>query len=517
MAIALNSLPLEILDQICRSLPRHRDVSNFRLACHRLADVGLPALLPRLTVQLFPESLERLCDIASDPVLKHHVFIIVFVMDIFDPDGSTFEEWQDNVAEMAEFDHPAVSFEMLSDEMEMRASWESLGLLLSRQEDAFRIFESSRVQDALQQFRNLNYLEVRFSRPLDGTSRDETYKNILERHPYIYKDNHPFYPSDPLSMYTGLPGIKPLRTLLRGIGKPGLRALRVEALDASFFNGNLTAKAAEFNSLLGSLRDLNTLQLTVTHSDDGMESAQSSLSTDRFRTFLSSAPHLEDIDVQFGNKDSIQFYPKVADVLPGEYSWPNLQRLRLSVVEISPPVFLDFLRRQQRLKVLELSHCQLPEGSTTGWSDFLAPLAVDLGLKKLTLSGTFALGQPDGQEPPYVDMRDAVDDMELQVCEAMNMVVCSKEFDAFLHNEVAMHEDLDVGAVKTGIIQSLMDQPPTRASENITIRIPTDYAHYFKSFALVTDSSNWGRGGMWVSGYARSLRPVIEAPEAPRF
>jgi hypothetical protein len=435
-------------------------------------------------------------------------------MDIFEPEGSTFDEWQDKLAEMAEFSHPNVDFEMLEDEKEMRSSWEGLRLLLSRQEEAFRILESPRVQDALQQFRNLNYLEVRYSKPRDGTSRDETYMNIYKDHPYIHKENQPFYPSDPGSMYTGLPGIKPLRSLLRGIGKPGLRTLRVEALDASIFNGNLSAEAAEFDSLLGTLRDLNTLQLTVTHSDDGMENAQSSLSTDRFKTFLSSAPHLEDIDVQFGNEDTIEFYPNVADVLPGEYSWPNLQRLRLSIVEIPPPALLDFLRRQRSLKILELSHCQLPAGSTHGWSDFFAPLAVDFDLKKLALSGTFGMERPTGWD--YIDMRDAVDDMELQVCEALDMVVCSKEFDAFLRNEVAMHDDLDVGAIKQGIIRTLMDNPPARAAE-ITMRIPTDYAHYFKSFALVTDSSNWGRGGMWVSGYERSLRPVVEGPEAPRF
>lgn len=513
MAIALNSLPLEILDQICRSLPRHRDVSNFRLVCHRLADVGLSALLPRLTIQLFPESLDRLCDIASDPVLKHHVFIIVFVMDIFEPEGSTFEEWQDKLAEMAESLHPNVDFKMLEDEEEMRSSWEGLRHLLSRQEEAFRTLESPRVQDALHQFRNLNYLEVRYSKPRDGASRDETYMNIYKNHPYIHKENQPFYPSFSGSTYTGRPGIKPLRSLLRGIGEPGLRTLRVAALDAQFFNGNVTAEAAEFDSLLGSLRDLNTLQLTVTHDPDTIESAESSLSTDRFRTLLSSAPDLEDIDVQFGDTDLINFYPRVANVLPGELSWPNLRRLRLSVVEIIPRTFLDFLRRQRSLETLELGHCQLPEGSTHSWSDFFAPLAVEFALQKLALSGTFGVERPTGWD--YIDMRDAVDDMELQVCEALDMVVCSREFDAFLHYYKAM-PDIDVGVVKQYIIRSLMDNPPARAAE-ITMRIPTDFAHYFKSFAVTTDSSNWGRGGMWVLGYERSLRPVIEGPEAPRF
>ncbi|CAG9975179.1 unnamed protein product [Clonostachys byssicola] len=514
MAIALNTLPVEILDQICKSLPRHRDVSNFRLACHRLADVGLPALLPRLTVQLFPESLDRLCNIASDPVLKHHVFIIVFVMDIFDPEDSTLDEWKDKLAEMAEDIHPHLDFDMLEDEEEMRSSWEGLRLLLSRQNEAFTALESPRVQDALQQFRNLNNLEVRYSKRQDRTSRDETYRKIYEAHPYIHKESQPFYPSYTGTTYAGRPGIKPLKALLRGIGKPGLRTLRVEALDAQFFNGNVAAEAAEFDSLLGSLRDLNTLRLTVTHCAETVESAESGLSTDRFRTFLSSAPHLEDIDVGFGDTDLISFYPKVANVLPVEYTWPNLTRLRLSVVEIVPPTFLNFLRRQRSLETLELGHCQLPEGSTHSWSDLFAPLAVDFDLKKLALSGTFGVQRPTGWD--YIDIRDAVDDMELQVCEALDMVVCSREFDKFLHNEVAMHNDLDVGAVKQGIIRSLMDSPPARAAE-ITMRIPTDYAHYFKSFASVTDSSNWGKGGMWVSGYERILRPVREAPEAPRF
>ncbi|VUC29890.1 unnamed protein product [Clonostachys rosea] len=515
MAITLTSLPIEVLNQICRSLPRHRDVSNFRLACHRLADVGLPALLPRLTVQLFPESLERLCDIASDPVLKHHVFIIVFVMDVFNPDGATFEEWQDKIAEMAEDGHPDVDFEMLSNTEEMEISWESYKLLLSRQEDAFRALESEMVQEALQQFRNLNYLEIRYSNRRDGISRDQTFTNIRTRHPYIDKESHPFCPSDPASMYMGLPGIKPLRSLLRGIGKPGLKTLRVEALDAHFFNGNLTTEAAEFESLLGTLRDLNTLELNITHDVDGIDSAVSSLTTDRLATFLSSAPQLEDIDIQFGD-EPIDFWVEVANILPLEYPWPNLRRLRLSTVEFTPPVFLDFLRGQRSLEILELHDCQLPVGTTHSWGDFFAPLALQFDLKSLSLSGKFAWAQPDGQEPLYINMLDAVDDMELQVFEALNMVVCSNELDAFLQSEVAMGEDLDVGAVKEGIIRSLMDRPPNRVAD-ITMRIPTDYARYFKHFALVTDSSDWGRGGMWVSGYARTLRPVVEGPEAPRF
>ena len=95
MVFTLASLPIENLHQISRYLSSHSDVSNFCLVCRVFGSVGLDGLAPRVSFVLLPESLARLSDISSHPVLRHHIYTVVCLTDVL-PRYSTYEEWKQN-------------------------------------------------------------------------------------------------------------------------------------------------------------------------------------------------------------------------------------------------------------------------------------------------------------------------------------------------------------------------------------------------------------------------------------
>ena len=69
----MERLPLELLDNVCRSLLKPKPVREFRLVCRRFAEVGLRYLIPAVSVWPDSKSLERLECIANHPRLRHHV------------------------------------------------------------------------------------------------------------------------------------------------------------------------------------------------------------------------------------------------------------------------------------------------------------------------------------------------------------------------------------------------------------------------------------------------------------
>lgn len=91
--IPLNSLPPEILHEICRLL-EGKEVRNFRLSCKLFSMVGSDYLLDEVHLIHKPSSYQRLCKIAEHP-LADQVTALFFEADrLCSPeDVDSLEKW----------------------------------------------------------------------------------------------------------------------------------------------------------------------------------------------------------------------------------------------------------------------------------------------------------------------------------------------------------------------------------------------------------------------------------------
>lgn len=273
------------------------------------------------------------------------------------------------------------------------------------QEQVFSELRSSRMRTIFQRLSNLTHLRVKYSDTPNGLIHD-TDPKVVKRRDVVGWLHHPFYPFDDESQYIGLTGIEPLRLLSRAL-QPQLRSLKVDKLDICFFN------CEELE--LDAIRQIETIQLGLVYNDPDNEWVEDKtswvLARSRFKAFLCHT-----------------IYTGILDILPAEYTWPRLQKLQLSKIQITATHFMDLLRsHKETLKHIGLEDCEVFSESAnppqhlqpqSNWSDILTPLAVDFSLETCVLAGCFRLSL---HATTYhgTHMHDVVEDIKLCVGETI--------------------------------------------------------------------------------------------------
>ncbi|CAH0056495.1 unnamed protein product [Clonostachys solani] len=457
--MALTTLPLEVLHTICECLDSHREVARFRLVCRAFGDIGLKFLIPLVTVAPTAESIARLRAISLHPVLRHYVYGVSFLINVFWPDGK-YGDWWPRVPTVCDLQGTEGLYYYKK--------------MLSGQKNAFRALGPGQdVENACRRFPNLDLLDITEAENGGYLHKNQTYKSLREWLPkYNPREGQPFYPFNAACSYTGLPGVKPLKTFLRVMTSSKVRKLEIQVVDVGFFDGYETRDVSRMREGLCHLRDL-VLCLCVNETVwwESVPVAKRILSNNRLRDFLCSAPHLEKIEIS------------------SNYA------------------------HKSTLKILTLTNCMLANDPDQGseaprsrWSDVFVPLVISDLLDSLALWGIFSiskLGDQDADsdadsdeeaayEDAYIDMQGVLQDIKLTVAQAVAIVICSREFDSFLRGELAGRGDLEAEAVKKALVEDLTGEPQVESSWEKSKKHVKRYSNYLKSFAMHRDIPNWG-------------------------
>ncbi|VUC22277.1 unnamed protein product [Clonostachys rosea] len=500
MAIALTTLPTEVLYTICECFNSRLDVASFRLVCRAFGDIGLRFLVPMVTIAPTAESIARLRAISLHPVLRHHVAGITFLVNVFYPDAG-YNSWVGRVPRPRNSRDPGGIGV---------PDWAMYNKLLLEQQEAFNALGPGQsVEQAFRRLTNLDHLIIAESFNEDYLRRNKTYKTFLHRFPgYDVCEGQPFYPFSAASSYTGLPGVKPLKAFLRAMGGSKVRKLLIDTLDVGFFD---VREAWDDTNMREGLSDVRVIELCLCVDGDrqaqSMAEAKRILSTDRLKEFLCSAPRLEEIHISFDWILSTTGYfdVKLANALPTQHTWSHLQSLQIDSFEIMTYHFLDFVSsHRDTLKSIGLKTCLLVNDPDRGpvtrrscWSDVFVPLVTSVNLDSLHLFGRFRNsklgdqgGGPDAQAGCF-SVEDMLEDMDITVAQAVSMAICSREYDSFLRGELEGREDLTPEDVKKALVEDLTGEPQERSS-SARGRVPVKrYSNYLKPFAMRREAYNW--------------------------
>ncbi|VUC20423.1 unnamed protein product [Clonostachys rosea] len=380
-------------------------------------------------------------------------------------------------------------------EDEWTAFWADYNSLLAAQDEAVKQFEPSQAVDAIcRRFINLEHLEVRESfAPPSHLRSNQAYKNLSSEHSLTNSYELPYIDTQISLPKLSGPSVYLLGSLLRATSESQLRSLLVDPLAVGVFGGR--EETDDYSQMIRTSRHLRTIKLRLFLTDES-EASEGIISRNRIRSFFCLAPCLEDLELTWEViLNTRTYHVNIAHILPREYTWPHLRRLRLTNAEFAVPVFLDFLScHGPTLRTLELEDCALQDQGLRqcNWSDIFIPLVRTCSLSKLTLEGRFTLPQSSGQNqaqdedatPLQILARDRIGDLRkplLHVDRAMDLVICSKEFHSFLHSKEEGCRD-SINRIKEGIIQDLMDFDPAERAEELQIDIPTRYVDYLRSF-----------------------------------
>ncbi|CAH0056295.1 unnamed protein product [Clonostachys solani] len=519
MEITLASLPNELLLQICRSLASSTDLSNFRLVCRLFGEIGLPVLGKRVTFALLPESINRLRDISSDPFFRRHTSTIVCLMNVFYP-YSNFRTWKHSMTRPLILGHYRPEIAGLSED-DWTESMLHYNALLDAQDEAFKAVGTSQdIQIACRRFINLQNLVIQDARGFrpDHLRSNQAYRFLRQRHGTLAQCSVlPVYDFSAFPHKIALPGAYLLSSLLGATTESQLKTLQVDALALEVFE----EEDEVHSQIRKSTRNLHMLKLCILAGSEDVEKERADriLSQNRLKNLLCSAPHLEKLEVQikgafFGTGI---YYAHSAYILPREYTWHQIRRLRFSQVEFLTSGFLDFLGfHGHTLEDFGLRDCAIVgpppiqglQPQRCFWSDILIPLTTTYSLETLSLSGWFTVPsffeQDQNQETRTLRAmnmeHDRVKDVTLCVGEVIEMVVCSKAFSSFLQGEVGRRNGLAMDTdrsvieglaveIKEGIIRDLMDREPVRPSESVPEAVPTRYSSYLNLFTQLESGS----------------------------
>ncbi|CAH0036571.1 unnamed protein product [Clonostachys solani] len=513
MEVTLRSMPAEVLLQIFEYLPDKSDVSNARLVCRPLADVGRSALGTKVTFALVPESIARLNEISSHPFFSQHISTIAFVGNVFRP-FYNFDDWKRDMTSPVPYPSDLPARFWFSEE-EWMESWSYYNMLLAAQGTALRSMEPSQDMEIVcKRFPKLKHLQIR-------------YYSLAFPPPYHLRSNHAFHflntrhgdfrgcftpPSYQVGVFSPkvvIPGVFMLGSLLSTTIETQLKTLWVDALGIEMFNEG----GEVYSHMMRIFPNLLVLDLCiyVKFERDGFQGwrpVTQILANNRIKSLLCAASNLEEVNITYFSVFhdlEYPFYAEIAYFLPTETVWPRLRRLYLTNIEVVTFVFIEFLSaHKQTLEVLGLGDCLMVDspslrqnGRHCIWSDFFVPLVTTFPLGTLSLWGRFKLIKPPGRglaenpnlfsNPPTIYTHDVVEGVEVQgqgltIGTTIEMIVCLPEFTTFLEHEVGGDKVL-AARIKEEIIRDLMDYYVLDREGQNSVVIPTRHTDYLKSFA----------------------------------
>ena len=408
-------LPNEILHQIF-SLLEPLQVADLRLACKAFSTVGLHYLTSTIHLIFKPSSFEHLRLISEHPILSQHVHTLFYEADSLE-DFDSMKEWKKNIIAPEWFNtlrsKPMPTPPPDASTREKRAYRRHIEKLRAAPR---YIYSAGQLKNAYEEYRHYVWLQD-YIRQYDYNS--EVIREAMAKLPKLKRIE--------LSLFDGLNdgcsrklekafvkgltvaygdqgygpcGVEQLRSLLVGASDAGLEieTLRCGSVQWMFF----MERDVVFNKLKHAVRCLRTLEFHITTRYDDRQfeglpyeeiniCAESLEDSGRLRDFLTSAPHLENLNVQFDTGTPLLPAARLSDLV-GDFSWPSLRLAAFNKISTTEEGLMDFYKRHANtLREIRIESIHLDHGS---WTDIFVLIRETLALEKATVCGYFTSEEP---------------------------------------------------------------------------------------------------------------------------
>ena len=407
-------LPNEILHQIF-SLLHPPQVANLRLACKAFSTIGLQYLASTIHLIFKPSSFEHLRQISEHPVLSQYVHTLFYEADSLE-DVYSMKEWKETiiVPDWCNTVHskPMPSPPPDASNREKRAYRRHMEKVRA---GPLYIYSAGQLKNAYEEYRHFVWLQ-NYIRQYDYNS--EMIREAMAKLPKLKTIE--------LSLFDGLHygrSRKLEKAFAKGLtvaygdprhgscGVAQLRSLLVGACDAGLEIETLRCGSVEwivfmerdivFNKLKHAVRCLRTLEFYITTRNDDPRfetnpheevdiCAEYLEDSGRLRDFLTSAPQLESLTVQF-DCDTPMHPARLSDLV-GDFSWHSLRLAAFNKIDTTEEELMDFYERHAKtLREIRIESIHLDHGS---WTSIFGRIRNTLSLEKATISGYLTAEDP---------------------------------------------------------------------------------------------------------------------------
>lgn len=419
----VNKLPTELLHMICSYL-KPTEIAKLRLVSRFAATLGLQHLVPKVHLVLTKSSFDQLQAIAEHPIISKHITGFLYQADMVSPLDQA--EWEEDVQSpeykleeqrvlshrthclslrgLRSHNRDLIRFAAMPHhqytQQQLNQAWSNYHDICVFQEyyyDSFML-QSMDIARALKCFPNLKtiimstYGEKDYYRGPDD-------KAFESAHVYSWRQHDPKHPV----------GVPQVRSLLLGALEAGLKitALRCGEVSWRLLLGN-DSTFARMKKSISNLEDLKLdfstgflevdreVDNTRTWYDVGdaeeIEACSAHLREGRLKDFVTSAPNLIHLDVEFACQEPS--YATDLEYVVGDYQWHSLRVASFAFIECSEDDLVAFCERHAgTLQGLFMGCMHLTTGN---WSSALSRMHKVLTLKYASVWGR--LRAVDGDE-----------------------------------------------------------------------------------------------------------------------
>lgn len=394
----MDCLPLELLHTVCRHLPT-ADVGDFRLVSKTFAVVGIQYLLPEVHVMFHSHSLARIEAISKHPVLRQYVTSIFYEGDTLNfyktPRSWSRDTVPPHVREWYLADrHSAGSY------VEKYAYTRGLGRIeraprapFSKDESIqgwqhYRVLMSDQSQLHLRQWEQILPSSLkRFPRLKSFTHSTGTH--LRRRTPTMHRLYDPslLRPDGDLGHFA-LCGYGTLNRLLVAAGH--CCDSKFETLKAGWVLWQFFLVSRElFEVMKRGVKHLKVLSLSIsTHRRDEVDGVHEVIDASfgclkesgKMLEFLTSAPHLRELEVRFKMDSRGHRCPADLAHIVGDFTWPMLTSVCFDSIRTNEKSLLAFFQRHAaKLREVKLRYIFLTSGT---WRSIFEGMRQILSLQK---------------------------------------------------------------------------------------------------------------------------------------
>lgn len=408
-------LPNEILHQIF-SLLETSQVASLRLACKAFSTIGLQYLAAKVHLIFKPSSFEHLRQISEYPDLSKHVHTLFYEADSLE-DVYSMKEWKKKIiapdwsnavhsepmpapppdastrekrAHRRHMEKLRAAPRYIYSARQLRKAYEEYEHFVWLQEYIRQYdYNTVMIREAMAKLPKLKTIELSLFHRLLGGPSNKLEQAFAKGLTVAYGD-HGYGPC----------GVVQLLSLLVCASNAGLaiETLRCGSVHWMFF----MQRDVVFNKLKHAVRHLRTLEFHITtrYNDPQFEGlpyeevnicAESLEESGRLRDFLTSAPHLENLNVQFDTGTSLLPAARLSDLI-GDFSWPSLRLAAFNKISTTEEELMTFyIRHANTLREIRIESIHLDHGS---WIDIFVLIRETLALEKATVCGYLTVEDP---------------------------------------------------------------------------------------------------------------------------
>ena len=363
-------LPAEVIHMICVYL-KPTDLASLRLLSRHFAPIALQHMVSQVYLILVPDSFKQLEALSKHPTASKNVTSLFFEADKMD-------------IVLTRLTSRARSGYSKKQIVQVYGNYKEI--LDFQRDPEQEPMQSQTIAEAMKKFPNLKELVLSTSSADHGWPRKLFMMKSLEAatqtHSARFQEHgHP-----------ELLGVQQMRSLLLGAHSAGLK---VEKLDCKLVSWRIMDQDNEtFAKMRDAVSNIKEMRLHLytcglaieeRHVDDEYIRSFRHLKKGSLKDFVTAAPHLVHLSLEFQSDDYNYFKPTSLKHLVGEHYWPFLKTLHLNLIRTSEEDLVSLCSRHaSTLKSLHLANIELHPGDWFPAFDRLRPV---LALESLVVDG----------------------------------------------------------------------------------------------------------------------------------